>query len=187
MGFYSASLNIGAAAGAAFTVPLAGALGVGWRTALGLWLALALAALALWLPVAGTGRAHRTSEPLPDDAGSWSLLRQPLARQVTAYLGLQSVQFYTVAAWLPTLLADAGVPVREGGLLLGLANVVGRGRRPAGARPGRPDAHPAPADPGGGRWPTLVGLGGLLIAPATGTLSGSPPSGWRRAAGSPSR
>src|SRR5829696_1897717 len=125
MGLYSASLNLGAAAGAAFTVPLAAALGVDWRTALGLWLALALAALALWLPVAGTGRAHRTSEPLPDDSGSWSLLRQPLARQVTAYLGLQSVQFYTVAAWLPTLLADSGVPVREGGLMLGLANVVG--------------------------------------------------------------
>jgi CP family cyanate transporter-like MFS transporter len=169
MGFYSASLNIGAAAGAALTVPLATALGVDWRTALGLWLALALAALALWLPVAGTGRTHRTSDPLPDDAGSWSLLRQPLARQVTAYLGLQSVQFYTVAAWLPTLLADSGVPVREGGLLLGFANVVGA----AGALL-------APAQAGRMRTqrPLIlavaasytVGLFGLLIAPGTGTL-----------------
>jgi MFS transporter, CP family, cyanate transporter len=169
MGFYSASLNIGAAAGAALTVPLAEALGLDWRAALGLWLALALAALALWLPVAGTGRAHRTSDPLPDDAGSWSLLRQPLARQVTAYLGLQSVQFYTVAAWLPTLLADSGVPVREGGLMLGLANVVGA----AGALL-------APAQAGRMRTqrPLIlavaasytVGLGGLLIAPGTGTL-----------------
>jgi CP family cyanate transporter-like MFS transporter len=169
MGFYSASLNIGAAAGAALTVPLAEALGLDWRAALGLWLALALAALALWLPVAGTGRAHRTSDPLPDDAGSWSLLRQPLARQVTAYLGLQSVQFYTVAAWLPTLLADSGVPVREGGLMLGLANVVGA----AGALL-------APAQAGRMRTqrPLIlavaasytIGLGGLLIAPGTGTL-----------------
>jgi CP family cyanate transporter-like MFS transporter len=169
MGFYSASLNVGAAAGAALTVPLAAALGVGWRTALGLWLALALAALALWLPVAGTGRAHRTSEPLPDDATTWPLLRQPLARHVTAYLGLQSVQFYTVAAWLPTLLADSGVPVREGGLLLGLANVVGA----AGALL-------APAQAGrmrtqrplilGVATAYVIGLGGLLVAPATGTL-----------------
>ena len=169
MGFYSASLNIGAAAGAALTVPLAEALGLDWRAALGLWLALALAALALWLPVAGTGRAHRTSDPLPDDAGSWSLLRQPLARQVTAYLGLQSVQFYTVAAWLPTLLADSDVPVREGGLMLGFANVVGA----AGALL-------APAQAGRMRTqrPLIlavaasytVGLGGLLIAPGTGTL-----------------
>jgi MFS transporter, CP family, cyanate transporter len=169
MGFYSASLNVGAAAGAALTVPFAHALGVGWRTALGLWLALALAALALWLPVAGTGRAHRTSEPIPDDGGAWPLLRQPLARQVTSYLGLQSVQFYTVAAWLPTLLADSGVPVREGGLLLGLANIVGA----AGALL-------APAQAGRMRTqrPLIlgvaaayaIGLGGLLVAPASGTL-----------------
>ena len=111
MGLYSASLNIGAAAGAGADHP------AGRRARRGLalgarpWLVLALAALALWLPVAGTGHAHRTSEPMPEGQGSWSLLRQPLARQVTAYLGLQSVQFYSVAAWLPTLLADAGVPV----------------------------------------------------------------------------
>ena len=169
MGFYSASLNIGAAAGAALTVPLAEALGLDWRAALGLWLVLALAALALWLPVAGTGRAHRTSDPLPDDAGSWSLLRQPLARQVTAYLGLQSVQFYTVAAWLPTLLADSGVPAREGGLMLGLANVVGAaGALLAPAQAGRmrtqrPLIVAVAASYG-------VGLGGLLVSPGTGTL-----------------
>jgi CP family cyanate transporter-like MFS transporter len=169
MGLYSASLNIGAAVGAALTVPLAGALGLDWRTALGLWLLLALAALVLWLPVAGTGREHRTTEPLPSGHGAWTLLRQPLALQVTAYLGLQSVQFYSVAAWLPTLLADAGVPVREGGLLLGLSNVVGA----AGALL-------APAQAGRMRTQRplllivsaayLVGLGGLLFAPATGTL-----------------
>ncbi len=169
MGLYSASLNVGAAAGAALTVPTAAALGLDWRAALGLWLVLAVAALALWLPVAGTGRGNRRSGPLPEGTGSWSLLRQSLARQVTIYIGLQSVQFYSLGAWLPTLLADAGVPVREGGLLLGLANLVGA----AGAL-----VAPALA----GRMRTqrpivlavatayVVGLAGILIAPTTGTL-----------------
>jgi CP family cyanate transporter-like MFS transporter len=169
MGLYSASLNLGAAAAAAVTVPLAAALGVGWRAALGLWLVLALAALALWLPVAGTGHLHRRSGPPPSGAGSLALLRQPLAMQVTAYIGLQSVQFYSFAAWLPTLLADAGVPVREGGLLLGLANAVG-----AAAALG------APAQAGRMRTQRplilavaalyVVGLTGLLLAPDAGTL-----------------
>jgi CP family cyanate transporter-like MFS transporter len=169
MGLYSASLNVGAAAGAALTVPLATALGLGWRGGLGLWLVLALVALVLWLAVAGTGRENRRSGPDLVAGGSWSLLRQPLARQVTAYLGLQSVQFYAVVAWLPTLLADDGVPVSQGGLLLGLANVVGAG----GAL-----VLPALA----GRMRTqrplvvvvltayLIGLGGLLIAPGTATV-----------------
>jgi len=169
MGLYSASLNLGAAAGAALTVPLATALGVTWRTALGLWLALAIAALAFWLPVAGTGRAHRRSGPLPEGTGSWSLLREPLARQVTAYLGLQSVQFYSVVAWLPTLLADAGVPVPEGGLLLGLSNVVGAaGALVAPAQAGRMRTQRPLILVVAGLY--LVGLGGLLLSPGSGTL-----------------
>src|SRR3954471_13294349 len=83
MGLYSASLNVGAAAGAALTVPVATALGFGWRAGLGMWLWLALAALVLWLVVAGTGREERSGPGLVA-GGSWSLLRQPLARQVTA-------------------------------------------------------------------------------------------------------
>jgi len=165
MGAYSAALNIGAAAAAGLTVPIGLALHVGWRVALASWLVLALGALLLWLPVAGV----RGARSAPDDAGSWSLLREPLARQVTAFLGLQSVQFYSVAAWLPTLLADAGVPVGEGGLLLAVSNVVGA----AGAL-----LAPAAA----GRMRTqrplvaavlvayVLGLGGLLLAPDTGTF-----------------
>ena len=169
MGLYSASLNIGAAAGAALTIPLAGALGVDWRWALGAWLVLALAALALWMPVAGTGHAHRTSEPMPEGEGSWSLLRQPLARQVTAYIGLQSVQFYSVAAWLPTLLADAGVPVSRGGLLLGMANVAGAaGALLAPTQAGRMRTQRALILAVAAAY--VIGLGGLLVAPGHGTL-----------------
>jgi CP family cyanate transporter-like MFS transporter len=169
MGLYSAALNVGAAAGAALTVPVGAALGLSWRGALGLWLIAALAALALWLPVAGTGRAHRLAGRGAATGGSWSLLRTPLAWQVTGFLGLQSVQFYSVVAWLPTLLADAGVPVKDGGLLLGLSNVVGavaallspplagrmRNQRPLIAAVVAVFA---------------FGLGGLMLSPGSGTL-----------------
>jgi CP family cyanate transporter-like MFS transporter len=169
MGVYSSSLNVGAALGAAITLPLGAALGVDWRVALGLWLVLAVLALALWLPVAGTGRAHRRAGPVLA-AGSWSLLRQPLARQVTAYLGLQSVEFYSFAAWLPTLLHDsARLSLAQGGALLGVSNIVGAAA-----------ALLAPAQAGRMRTqrPLIVGvvvayalgLGGLLIAPATAPL-----------------
>jgi CP family cyanate transporter-like MFS transporter len=142
---------------------------VDWRWALGTWLVLALAALAVWLPVAGTGHRHRTNAPLPEGQGSWSLLRQPLARQVTAYIGLQSVQFYSVAAWLPSLLADAGVPASEGGLLLGLANVVGAaGALLAPAQAGRMRTQRPLILAVGLAY--VVGLGGLLLSPAEGTL-----------------
>jgi CP family cyanate transporter-like MFS transporter len=79
------------------------------------------------------------------------------------------VQFYSIGAWLPTLLADAGVPVSEGGLLLGLANVIGA-----------VGALLAPAQAGRMRTQRplilavslayVVGIGGLLVAPAGATL-----------------
>lgn len=168
MGMYSAALNIGAAAGAALTLPLADALDVGWRTGLGLWLFVALGALVLWLPVAGTGRARRGGVEAPQ-GGSWALLRHPLARQVTAYIGIQSVQFYSFAAWLPTLLSDAGVPTSEGGLLLGLANVVGAvGALTAPAQAGRMRTQRPLVVAVAAAY--AVGLCGLLVSPDAGTL-----------------
>jgi CP family cyanate transporter-like MFS transporter len=169
MGMYSASLNIGAALGAAATVPLGAALGLSWRGALGMWLVVALVALALWLPVAGTGREHRGVGPDVAGGGSWGLLRQPLAVQVTGYLGLQSVQFYSVAAWLPTLLADAGLPISEGGLLLGLSNVVGAGGALlAPSLAGRMRTQRPIALAVGIAY--AIGLTGLAVAPGTATL-----------------
>ena len=168
MGLYSASLNVGAAVGAAATLPFAAAVGWDWRGGLAGWLVLALAGLALWLPVAGTGRVRRAPRDAVPGGGSWTLLRQPLARRVTLFIGLQSVQFYSIGAWLPTLLADAGVPVSEGGLLLGLSNVAGAvGALVAPAQAGRMR----------GQRPLVlavlaayvVGLGGLLLVPGEGT------------------
>ncbi|WP_147263071.1 MFS transporter [Geodermatophilus sp. TF02-6] len=170
MGLYSASLNLGAGIGAAVTVPLAVAFGWGWRAALASWLVLALAALALWLAVAGTGRRQRAARSPVPGGSSWGLLRQPLARRVTAYIGLQSVQFYSLSAWLPTLLADAGVPVSEGGLLLGLSNIVGAaGALLAPAQAGRMRSQRPLVLAVLGAY--LVGLAGLLLSPGDGTLA----------------
>jgi MFS transporter, CP family, cyanate transporter len=167
MGLYSASLNLGAAASAGLTVPIGAALGVGWRTALGSWVALAAIGLAVWIPVAGVGR-NRTAPEAPG-GGSWALLRTPVARQVTAFLGLQSVQFYSFSAWLPTLLADGGVPVGRGGLLLAVCNVVGAaGALVIPAQAGRMRTQrPLVA---GVVLAYLAGLVGLLVSPSSGTL-----------------
>ena len=167
MGLYSAALNVGAAAAAALTVPIGVALELSWRGALASWLALAVLATGLWLAVAGTGR--RRAGAAPPGSGSWTLLRFPLARQVTAFLGLQSVQFYSVAAWLPTLLADAGVPIGAGGLLLGLSNVAGAaGAVLAPAAAGRMRTQRPLVLAVVGAY--VVGLGGLLLLPGNGTL-----------------
>jgi MFS transporter, CP family, cyanate transporter len=123
-GAYSMVLTGGGALAAAVTVPLQRATGLDWRWTLGLWGLLTLATLAVWVPRA----RHRTvpSQPVGEAAAMRrGLLRDPLAWQVTLFMGLQSLQFYATSAWIPTIYVDAGRSPAEAGLLLSLAGIVG--------------------------------------------------------------
>ena len=123
-GAYSMVLTGGGALAAAVTVPLQRVTGLDWRYTLGLWGLLALVTLAVWVPRA----RHRTvpSSPVGEAAAMRrGLLRDPLAWQVTLFMGLQSLQFYATSAWIPTIYVDAGRSPAEAGLLLSLAGIVG--------------------------------------------------------------
>ena len=85
---------------------------------------LAVAAIPLWVP--WVARARRRAAAAPPSApavpvrGLW---RSPLAWQVTLVMGLQSLQFYALTAWAPTLFVDEGRSPTAAGLLLSLAGV----------------------------------------------------------------
>jgi CP family cyanate transporter-like MFS transporter len=120
-GLYTAALCGGAALTAALTAPLAAL--TGWRAALALWALLALAGTALW-HAATRGERHLPSAA-PSSAAR-SVWRQPLAWAVTLLLGMQSLAYYTVTAWLPTLLVeDVGVPSGPAGVGMSLFQVLG--------------------------------------------------------------
>ncbi|WP_311931724.1 MFS transporter [Microbispora sp. H11081] len=53
-----------------------------------------------------------------------ALLRAPATWPVMAFMGLQSLTFYVMLAWLPTVFQAAGLPADEAGYLLGLTNLV---------------------------------------------------------------
>ncbi|MEN3534575.1 MFS transporter [Microbispora sp. ZYX-F-249] len=53
-----------------------------------------------------------------------TLLRAPATWSVMAFMGLQSLTFYVLLAWLPTVFQAAGLPADEAGYLLGLTNLV---------------------------------------------------------------
>lgn len=112
-GLYSMTLSLGAAAAAGLTVPLQEATGQSWEVTLAFWGLLTVPALLLWLPLA-LGRQHA-----PPPAGpAVTLWRQPLAWAVTAFLGIQSLIFYTCSAWLPLYLTSLGYsPASAGGIL----------------------------------------------------------------------
>ncbi|KQV00641.1 MFS transporter [Microbacterium sp. Root322] len=131
MGLYSTALFVGAAAAAAFTVPLMTALDGSWRGALAFWAVPAVLALLVWLPRAVRGSASVAGTPgdaiaEPRDEPRMSvLLRDPVAWAVTVFMGLQSLSYYAALTWIPTMLQDAGVPLADAGLLLSYSSFPG--------------------------------------------------------------
>jgi CP family cyanate transporter-like MFS transporter len=117
---YSSTMGLGAAAAAGLSVPIAALLG--WRGALAVWVLPVAVALLAWLP---------QMRPTPAVGGAPSrvtiavLGRSPLAWQVALFMGLQSLTFYVLVAWLPDLLQSRGVRETTAGGLLALSQATG--------------------------------------------------------------
>src|SRR6185369_48004 len=120
-GAYTMALQISAAVAAGVSVPIAAAFG-GWRAGLAVWAVPALLTLLIWAPQLRS----RTLPVAEAAAGSiGALLRTPLAWQVTLFFGLQSLGFYAVVSWLPTIYQDAGFSASDAGLLLSVSTLAG--------------------------------------------------------------
>lgn len=117
-GIYSATQAAVAAIGAALVVPVAQTSASGWRLALGMWAGLALVAIAILLP----WLRERTSLMTEPATGTNSSNRSPwsslLGWQVTVFMGLQSIAFYVLMAWLPTIEQSRGTPATTAGVHL---------------------------------------------------------------------
>ncbi|MEV0201918.1 MFS transporter [Nonomuraea sp. NPDC050691] len=130
---YVSALVVGAGAGAALMVPLERLTGYGWRGVSALAAVPALAAALLWLPQAFHRPRPQGERPAAGDAGPTtvvgsrpfvSLLRSRTTWWVTAFMGLQSLTFYIMLAWLPTIFQEAGLPADQAGYLLSLTNLA---------------------------------------------------------------
>ena len=118
-GVYTMALCLGAALAAGATVPLSESLGQSWALGLGFWALPALVAAIFWLPQVGKRQgshnvAYRVS----------GLLRDPLAWQVTLYMGLQSSLSYIVFGWLPSILIGRGLTPTQAGLVMSGSVIV---------------------------------------------------------------
>lgn len=122
-GIYTATQAAFAAIGAAVVVPLAQTSPAGWRLALGIWVGLALIAMAVllpWLRRHSPGAAE-AAKPAVSYRSPWG---SALGWQVTIFMGLQSIAFYVLMAWLPTIEQSRGVPAATAGFHLSLFLLV---------------------------------------------------------------
>lgn len=120
MGLYTVVMGIGATLAAGTAVPLLQASGH-WSTPVRLWAGLAVVASICWLwlafrrPVAAqSGGAVRMT----------ALFKSPVAWTLTIFMGMQSLGFYTLQTWMPSVAISSGVSSTMAGNMVSLLNLV---------------------------------------------------------------
>ncbi|MBD0671962.1 CynX/NimT family MFS transporter [Streptomyces sp. CBMA156] len=101
---YVTVMGLTAAVSSGVSAPLSHAVPGSWHTALAWGTAFTVAAFLAWLP------RMRHDRPEAGTGGSRAAVpwRSGLAWQVSLYMGLQSLAFYTAVAWLPSILISRG-------------------------------------------------------------------------------
>ncbi len=120
---YSGMMGVGAALAAGLSVPIAESFPGSWKTSLGVWGLFSFVAFLIWMSqnkFSVPTNSKRSFKRAMKDLGSNSL-----AWNVALFLGLQSIAFYVILAWLPDILISKGFSSSEAGWYLSLSQVTG--------------------------------------------------------------
>lgn len=103
---YTTTMSLTTAVSMGINVPLAGL--VGWRGVLGMWVFAAVPAIILWAPQAGR-EINRGSAGAGEGGLLFGMMHSWRAWLLLGYMGTQSMLFYCVSAWLPSILQWRGM------------------------------------------------------------------------------
>jgi CP family cyanate transporter-like MFS transporter len=139
-GLFSLTMTVSAGIVAGVVLPLSKS--VGWQWSLGGWSLLGVFAIVIWIFLRlRLGSSSHQAIVLPTSGSSdISMWRTSFAWQIAVFMGLQSLLFYTVASFLPSIWVSKGLtPVAAGQMgsvfqfmaplsILSLTWLVNRGR-----------------------------------------------------------
>ncbi len=114
-GLFSLTMTVTAGIVAGVVLPLSEH--VGWQWALGGWSLLGVFAIVIWIFLRlrlGSSNHQVTVLPMLG-ASEISMWRTPFAWQIAVFMGLQSLLFYTVASFLPSIWLSKGLSAVQAG------------------------------------------------------------------------
>ncbi|WP_281541726.1 CynX/NimT family MFS transporter [Maribacter aestuarii] len=120
---YSSFMALGAATAAGLSVPLAQDIELGWRGSLVVWGVPSLLALFVWMPQ--VPKLTKSSSDRSFKEAMKKLSSSRLAWNVALFMGLQSMVFYIILAWLPVILQSRGYDAAFAGWMLSLSQATG--------------------------------------------------------------
>lgn len=118
-GIYGVFMNVFGALAAGISVPVSLIGNFGWRGALGFWGILSIIGLIIW-SFQLTRKQEIKLKVRKPPYKSQSILKSPVAWNVTVFMGVQSLIFYTLMTWMPEILQSIGYSTSAAGWMLSL-------------------------------------------------------------------
>lgn len=117
-GIFAVSMNLTAALASGYSVSLGEWTGYGWRGSLGIWLVIAL--LALFVVVLELLLNKSKSKQIGNSLvkSDFNMFKSKQAWNISIFMGLQSLVYYSLISWLPAVLGDYGMRGNEPGWIL---------------------------------------------------------------------
>lgn len=116
---YVTSMGIATALASYLAVPITQA--SSWKGLILLLTLLCLATFLVWLP---NHRYNHRLAPQTKQKSQIKVMRNKLVWAIIIFSGFQSLIFYTVMTWLPTMSIHAGLSSHEGGLLTSILSLI---------------------------------------------------------------
>ncbi|GGW26515.1 hypothetical protein GCM10007383_09550 [Arenibacter certesii] len=116
-------MAIGASLAAGISVPLADNTNLGWRGSLAVWAILAFIGFLVWIPQ--LSRISISDQKRNYKAAMKALGKAPKAWKIAFFMGLQSLTFYVILAWLPAIIQSRGYDADYAGWMLSLSQATG--------------------------------------------------------------
>ncbi|HLQ99010.1 MAG TPA: MFS transporter [Sphingobacterium sp.] len=124
-GVYSVVMNLIAALAAGFSIRLGEVTQLGWKGSIGIWIILTCITTLIWLPqLYQKPKSQNKTHDEKIEKSPTRLYSSRLAWAVTLFMGLQSLLFYCLAAWLPKAVQSWGMSPYESGWILSIVQLA---------------------------------------------------------------
>lgn len=119
-GVYSATMNFTAGLGGGLSYPLSTLSPLSYRLSLVFWVLIAVCAIVIWLPQ--LKKTDDSMESLDTETNAnqkpVKIYRSKMAWAVALMMAFQSMMFYSIVAWYPSILVSKGIAPESAGYFL---------------------------------------------------------------------
>lgn len=117
-GIFAVSMNLTAALASGYSLSIGRWTGFGWQGSLGIWLVMALLALLVVGVELIFNRKKNEIVKSKAEQSNFNMFRSAQAWNISIFMGLQSLVYYSLISWLPAVLIDYGMSDNQPGWIL---------------------------------------------------------------------